>query len=233
MLFVTLSIGMFKAVLFDLDNTLIDFVAMKNNACDTAIRAMIDAGLQLDSQEAHKILFNLYDKYGIEYQLIFNAFLKKVLGRVDYRILANAIVAYRKARVSSTVPYPQTRTVLLELKSRGLKLGIVTDAPRLNAWLRLAEMGLTEFFDVVITLGDSKKSKPSPNGFKKALRELDVDAKSVLFVGDNPGRDILGAKKVGMKTCLAKYGQTFFDSKQKADFEIEKISELRGILLGK
>ena len=43
---------MFKAVLFDLDNTLTDFMRMKEQSCDAAIRAMIDAGLEIDEHVA-------------------------------------------------------------------------------------------------------------------------------------------------------------------------------------
>jgi len=228
----------FKAVLFDLDNTLIDFMAMKNAACDAAIAAMIDAGLELEHKKARELLFELYEKIGIENQLVFNKFLEKNLGRVDYKILASAIIAYRRAKQTFTIPYPQTRAVLMKIKSKGIKLGVVSDAPRLNAWLRLAEMQLGDYFDVVVTLGDSKKSKPAPNSFKIALKELKMNPEEVLFVGDNPERDILGAKKIGMKTCLAKYGQinyskgyvTTKNSKIKADFQINKICELLKIV---
>ena len=63
---------MIKAVLFDLDNTLINFRAMKNNAAEAAIGAMIDSGLKLEHKEATKLLFEMYEEYGIENQLIFN-----------------------------------------------------------------------------------------------------------------------------------------------------------------
>ena len=217
---------MIKAVLFDLDNTLVDFRVMKDHACDAAIRAMIDSGLNLDQKDATKLLFELYEKYGIEDQLIFNKFIKHVTGKVDYRMLANAIVAYRKMKQSFVVPYPHVRTTLIKLKEAGVKVGIVSDAPRLSAWIRLAEMNLTDFFDVVITLGDSKKFKPFPTSFKKALRQLNLEPENVLFVGDNPERDVKGAKLLGMHTCLATYGQVFFSEKNKADFEIKSIEEL-------
>ena len=85
---------MIKAVLFDLDNTLIDFMRMKRNSCEAAISAMIDAGLKIKKEKAQKKLFKLYDKYGLEEKKIFQKFLKEEVKKVDYRILANAIVAY-------------------------------------------------------------------------------------------------------------------------------------------
>ena len=216
---------MIKAVLFDLDNTIIDFMSMKKGASDSAIRAMVDSGLDLDEKKAKKVLFEMYEEYGIENQLIFNMFLKRMTGKVDYRVLANAIVAYRKTRQSFTVPYPNVRFTLIKLKGLGLKLGVVSDAPRMAAWMRLAEMSLTEFFKPVITLGDSKRLKPHPTAFKKALKELNMKPEEVLFVGDNPDRDIKGAKALGMKTVFAKYGQTK-KCKSGADYEIKDAREL-------
>ena len=89
---------MIKAVIFDLDNTLIDFMRMKMVSCDAAINAMIGAGLNIERKKALKVLFGLYDKYGLEEKTIFQKFLKKVAGKVDYRILASGIVAYRRVR---------------------------------------------------------------------------------------------------------------------------------------
>lgn len=216
----------FKAVLFDLDNTLIDFMRMKKISCEAAISAMIDAGLEMDKDEAYKALFALYGVHGIEHQEIFQKFLRKVNGRIDYKILSRGINAYRKMQVGYLEPYPHVRGTLLALKAKGLKLGIVSDAPRLKAWMRITELGLSDFFDVVVTLDDTGVRKPGRMPFSAALRVLGARPREILFVGDNPARDIEGARKAGMKTCLAKYGQIFPDTGAKADYEVLDISEL-------
>ena len=68
---------MIKAVIFDLDNTLIDFMTMKKLSCDAAISSMIDAGLNVKKEKAVKELFSLYDKYGLEEKTIFKKNNKK------------------------------------------------------------------------------------------------------------------------------------------------------------
>jgi putative hydrolase of the HAD superfamily len=219
-----------KAVLFDLDNTLIDFMTMKRRSCEAAISAMIDAGLNMDKDEAYKKLFELYEEHGIENQRIFQKFLRKVTGKVDYRILARGITAYRRVQAGYLEPYPRVRSTLIALKEKGLILGIVTDAPRMRAWLRLTEMGLSDFFNVVITLDDTGVAKPNELPFKAALRAIGAKPEEILFVGDNPIRDIAGAKNLGMKTALAKYGQIFQNSKYKADYELNSFSDLISII---
>lgn len=219
-----------KAVLFDLDNTLIDFMRMKKISCEAAISAMIDGGLDMGKQEAYDLLFELYGIHGIEYQEIFQKFLEKTMGKIDYRVLSKGIAAYRKMQIGYLEPYPHVRATLLMLKEKGIMLGIVSDAPRMRAWLRLAEMGLTDFFDVVVTLDDTGQTKPSELPFKAAVTALGVEPKDILFVGDNPERDIKGAQKVGMRTGLAKYGQLFPDNGVKADFELKDITDLVAIV---
>lgn len=220
---------MIKAIIFDLDNTLIDFMVMKKQSCEAAINAMIDSGLQIPKEKALKILFKLYDRYGIEDKTIFQKFLKQVLGRIDWKILANGIVAYRRVKSGFLHPYPRVMPTLLTLKQKGIKLAIVSDAPRMRAYTRLAATQLLDFFDVVVTFGDTKKLKPHKRPFVIAVNKLEVLPEDCLMLGDNPTRDIKGAQKLGMKTCLAKYG-SLWKSTFKADYEINRFDELLGII---
>ena len=120
---------MIKGVLFDLDNTLIDFMAMKKKCSSAAVSAMVKAGLKMSEKRALKVLFELYDCVGIEYKYIFQKFLRKY-GKVDYKVLSAGIVAYRKAQIKYMQPYPAVKPTLQKLKRKGLKLAIVSDAPR-------------------------------------------------------------------------------------------------------
>jgi HAD superfamily hydrolase (TIGR02253 family) len=219
-----------KAVLFDLDNTLIDFMRMKKFSCDAALDAMISSGLKLNKLKARKLLFELYGVHGIEHKQIFQVFLKEVLGKVDYRLLSAAITAYRRVQLSFLEPYPGVRKLLVKLKEQNLLIGIVSDAPRLKAWMRLTEMNLSEFFDEVITLDDSGELKPNPKPFQLALKKFKVNPKEIIFVGDNPERDILGANKAGFYTALAKYGQIFKSKKKEANFELKKSEDLLKVI---
>ena len=220
---------MIKSVIFDLDNTLIDFMTMKKISCDAAIAAMIGAGLNVDKSKAMKELFSLYDKYGLEEKMIFQKFLKKMTKKIDYEILASGIVAYRRVRAGFLEPYPHVAEVLFELKQRGIKLAIVSDAPRLKAWIRLVSMKINHLFDVVVTFEDTKELKPSTKPFRIAFKKLRVKPQECLMVGDRPERDIKGAKKLGMLTCFAKYGNPKAKSSE-ADYEINDIKELIEII---
>ncbi len=195
-----------QAVVFDLDNTLTDFLKAKDDAIRAAADAMIDAGLPLRREDAHRSIYEIYATEGIEYQHVFNTFLQGVMGRVEDRILAAAVVAYRRARDGSLVLYPHANMVLNRLAREGYRLAVVSDAPRFEAWLRLCRLGLHHAFDGVFTFGDTGRRKPDPGPFRMALEELKVAPHQAVMVGDWPTRDILGARDHGLHTVYARYG---------------------------
>ena len=221
---------MIKAIIFDLDNTLVDFMLLKRAAIDAAAVAMVDAGLKLSPEEIKKRINDIYDAEGIEYQQVFDHLLNEELGEVDYKIMSAGIVAYRKAREAALKPYPGVLPTLIELIKMGMKLAVVSDAPSKEAWLRLSYINFQHFFDVVITYDNSRERKPSPVPFNLALKELGLKPHECLMIGDWAERDIVGAKKVGMKTVFARYGDTFDTKNPESDYDINSITELIGIV---
>lgn len=219
-----------KAVIFDLDNTLVDFMKMKREAVEAAARAMVDNGLEMSVDDTIARLFEVYDKAGIENQEVFDLFMQEKFGRIDHRLLAAGIVAYRRAREAHMVLYPHVKMTLMQLIRRGYKLAVLSDAPARQAWLRLAGLNLLHYFDTVITHDDTGEWKPHPAPFRKVLEVLELEPREVMMVGDWPDRDIAGARDVGIRTALAIYGSEFDIHDSGADFELESIEELLDVL---
>lgn len=217
---------MIRAVIFDLDNTLVDFMAMKRQAVDAAIHAMIDAGLDLPVEEVRSRIEAIYKERGIEFQSVFDQLLYDYFNKVNYKILSAGIIAYRRAREAALVPYPHVYMTLMELLKRGLRLAVVSDAPAREAWLRLCYLNFHHIFHVVVTFEDTGQRKPQPGPFKKALEMLGVDPAEALMVGDWAERDMVGAANIGMKTVFARYGDTFGTVETHADYEIGDIKDL-------
>ena len=221
---------MIRAVIFDLDNTLTDFMKMKRAAIDAAVDGMIDAGLKLSRQEASERIYRVYDREGIEYQQVFDLFLHEQFGAIDYKLLTSGIVAYRRARDSYLVLYPHVNLTLMEILKRGLKLAVVSDAPRLQAWMRLAQLQLQHLFDPVVAFEDTGEKKPSPKPFERALELLNVTPAEAIMVGDWPERDVVGAAQLGIRTAFARYGDTFGTGTSGADYDLNDVYELVEII---
>ena len=221
---------MIKAVVFDLDNTLLDFMKMKSQAIISGIGGMIEAGFQIDKDYAYKEIFNIYEEKGWEYQEVFDDFILSETGKLDYKILASGIVAYRKAKEASLILYPNVNSTLIALSKLGLKLGVVSDAPSREAWMRICSVNLHHIFDAVVTLQDTGKRKPSPEPFRKISLLLEVSHEESIMIGDWPERDVIGAKKLGMKTAFAKYGDVFSTKHSGADYDIMNVKEVLDIV---
>ena len=91
----------------------------------------------------------------------------EINNEIDYRILAAAIVNYRKAETGFIKPYSNVAKALIQMHKMGLKLGIITDAPEIKAWIRLTEMNIQHFFDT----GSSQPGKKTPEAQQRALPE--------------------------------------------------------------
>ena len=221
---------MIKAVIFDLDNTLLDFMKMKEYAVKAAIAGMIEAGLDIDDEESYKTIVSIYEEEGWENQQIFNYFLDRTVGEVNNKYLAAAIVAYRRAREANLLLYPNVNHTLVELMKAGIKLAVVSDAPSREAWMRIYYLNLHHHFDIVLTFDDTNARKPSPIPFQMALKELKTEPSETLMVGDWPERDVAGANNLGIRTIFARYGDSFGTIDSGADWDINDVYEIVGIV---
>lgn len=217
---------MIRGIIFDLDNTLMDFMRMKRAAVDAAVDAMIDAGMTLPRQQMIDKIFALYFQEGIEDQQVFDKVLLAEFGKVDPRILAAGIVGYRRAKEGNMALYPHVHQALTTLTRMDIGMVIVSDAPRLPVWTRIISLGLGHYFDHVITLDDTGEKKPSPRPFRLALDRLGARPDEALMIGDWAERDVVGAKAVGIKTVFARYGDEFNTGESGADYEITDILQL-------
>jgi len=223
---------MLKAILFDLDNTLLDFSGFKRESALAAAKAMKKTGVPLTEKELYARIFKVYDAKGIEYSRTFGDVLYGLEMDQHHieRARQAAIIAYTKKKYECLKPRAKAIQLLSSLKLK-YKLGIVTDAPREKAWQRLVLAGLDGFFYPVVTYNDTLEHKPSLKPFELALYLLKVKPDEVLFVGDFPERDIIGAKKAGLHTCLAKYGCIDYKEEMDlADYSIDKIEELGTVI---
>ena len=221
---------MIKAVIFDLDNTLLDFMRMKTMAIDAALNGMIEAGMLIQRSTARERIFEIYEEKGWEYQEVLDDFITEETGTLDYKILAGGIVAYKKAKEASLILYPNVYSTLISLSKMGLKLGVVSDAPSREAWVRICSVNLHHIFDAVVTFDDTGEHKPSPEPFNKVSKLLDILPQNLLMIGDWPERDVIGAKKLGMKTAFARYGDVFDTVVSGADYDIDNIHEIISII---
>lgn len=202
----------FDAVLFDLDDTLFNSTLMSSSARKNAIRAICEAGVELDENEAYTLLMKIVTEYGSNYNEHFNRFIEELGYEVHPKLIAAAIVAYHQTKNSLLRPFPGVILTLLSLM-KSLKIGIISDGVKVKQWEKLTYLGIQHFFDAVIINDLPSRWKPSEIGFKEALSKLKLtDPTRIIYVGNKIETDIIGANKMGMVSIL-------FDPMKKSDFQ--------------
>ena len=215
-----------RAVIFDMDNTLFDFVEAKLIAC----AAMI-AYLKVPVEPVVLLKYFLRPVHGFESHENIRDFLHDNHCYSD-TVFNRCCTIYDEEKVAAIKPYPLVSETLSVLRNRGLKLAVVTDAHNGNALKRLKKAGLEEFFNTVITMEMSGKAKPSPEPFLLAMNKLGVKASETILVGDSIRRDIMPAKALGILAVHAVYGDRNFHEGERddADYVIHGIQEVIGVV---
>jgi putative hydrolase of the HAD superfamily len=227
---------MVKAVLFDLDDTLYDTTLQVAQARKNAVKAMVAAGLKATEDEAEAALKRVVSDKGPNYHRHYDDMLELMGQETDPKVVAAGIVAYHETKRAFLVPYPDTISTLLSLRERDYRIGVVTDGIHIKQWEKLIRLGLADFFHTVVVAGDKMSGKPSPEPFLKAAENLEVEPGECIVVGDRLDRDILGAKKAGMKAVQLARGKHASkkptSSDEEPDYVITRLNDL-ALVLGK
>lgn len=212
---------MIIAVVFDLDNTLVDFMRMKRAAVDTAVEYMINAGLDISKEEMVQEIFKTYSKTHMESDTAIEDVIRKKTGKIDPRILSSGVIGYQRGRETSMYTYPKVYKTIKELLRMGLLIGILSDSPEDKCYNRLTRLHLIDWVDAVVTFDDTKVRKPSLKPFRLICRRLHVHPKKVVYIGDWPMRDIPPARSLGMKTIWARWGSEWLEENPDADYYLD------------
>jgi len=222
---------MIKAIFFDLDNTLIEFIRAERNALEFVANAMAGKARRTDGKRMGARLFSLYmDFFGNE-EKIFKIFGKEEA--LDEEIIREGKREFARNKEKFYCTYPNVEKVLRKLK-KNYVLGIITDAPKESALMRMKLLGIDQYFDFIVSFDETGEAKPSKKAFDEALRKACCKAEEAVMVGDSLPRDIKGARDAGICSVLARYGEDeiwkWEEVECKPDFEIHDFRELLSIV---
>jgi putative hydrolase of the HAD superfamily len=203
-----------KAVLTDYIGTLVN---APNYSIDASRRklhkALTEAGFETGMAEFLEAYIEAHEKYRVvryeQLREVTNAvWVCEALNRlgcsvsVDDSRIKTALNVFFQDYVDSLEFRPCTEKLIKRIKEN-CKLGLVSNftyAPVIYASLR--ELGINQFFDVVVVSDENGWRKPHTQIFQDALGKLQVKAEEAVFIGDSPLEDIKGAKEIGMKTVF-------------------------------
>lgn len=176
-----------KAVIFDFDGTLADTLPV----CFYAFQAVFKEfdNLEITSEEI-KAMFGPSETGIIRENLLNKNFDKAI--ELYYE-------KYSEKHLEVVPDNEEINDLLLNLKSAGYKLGIVTGKARRSLDISLKCLNMNDLFDVIVTGDDVHMPKPHPEGINKALKQLNIESSEAVFLGDSDA-DILAGKQANVHT---------------------------------
>lgn len=213
----------FDAVLFDLDGTLLDSVAL---ILASYHYTLARHGITPPPDEA--ILAGL----GTPLEVGLAQWVD------DREEVARMVETYRAHNLelhdSMVRPYPGVSEVVLTLRERGTRLAVVTSKRREGTLRGLGSLGLSDCFDALVCADDVERAKPHPEPVLSALARLGgVDPARAIFVGDST-HDIESGRAAGVRTAAVLWGACTRAALEpsRPDVFVRDAAELHALLVG-
>jgi HAD superfamily hydrolase (TIGR01509 family) len=211
-----------EAVLFDVDGTLVDSIPYLVECFQAAARETLECEI-----EAHEIL----PMVGLP---LVDMFMQvRELPNID--LAERCIAAYRRIYLPSVIArsplFPDSEQVVATLKSRGVRLGIVSGKTREGILRVLEPSGIAASFESIVGADHPGRPKPAADGALAAVAILGVAPDRTLVVGDSL-LDVEMGSAAGMQTCGVTTGTTpRQELASRADFVVDRLVEILGIVL--
>lgn len=214
---------MIKAVIFDLDGTLLNR--------DESVKIFIDNQYERLFHRLSSIPKKKYVQRFIEldqrgyvwkdkvYQQLIEEFdLKNITWE---ELLDDYLYSFK----NSCVPFHYLIGMLSELKRNNFLLGVITNGKGRFQMDNIKALEIDSYMDAILISEWEGVKKPEPEIFQRALQRLGVRPEHSVFVGDHPEKDVKAAKDVGMKTIWKRDQQWH---RAEADLMIEDLGEVHG-----
>ena len=231
----------FRGVLFDLGGTLFRYTDVRAHF-DGMLRELasehgIDEPLEAIRSVYREVMAaRMAEFHGQAYYLhrdLFAAAHRDLLARFGVRPEREDALyeGQREVGLGAVEPRPGVHATLEALRARDLHLGIVSNIDDDQFEPLWSQMGLDRYFHATTTSEEARSCKPDPRIYHHALAKAPgLVAEEVVFVGDSPPHDVLGAKRLGMTTVLITSRQGELAPEQRPDHVIREIPELLEIV---
>ncbi len=127
--------------------------------------------------------------------------------------------------------------LLIDKEESYYNIGIITDGKASVQWNKINLLGIEKMVDKIIVTDDYGLEfwKPHEFAYREMLKYFNCNKEQCIYIGDNPHKDFIGAKKVGMKTIrvireVGDHMNTVLDVEYEADNKISNLKELVNFL---
>ncbi len=221
---------MIKAVVFDLDGTLVHFDIDYRALKEEVLRALARLGVPVSSLSPDDTLTDMLSRVEAYAEATGRGeeFMRKVWNEA-----IRVIERFEASSADRIRPVPGAADVLMALKGKGMKIGLITLNSSAVAVNTLKRLGIDRLLDAMVARDFVREAKPNPDHLMKVLEELGVKPEETVVVGDTV-LDIRCGKKLGAVAIGITTGRSSRDELERAgaDFIISSLSELIPIIDG-
>lgn len=219
--------GQIETVLFDLGGTLIKTTEiprvmrkiLEHRGINRSLKGITNAWKEAEKGLDFRDLTTLLDEFWVQWNL---RILRNLQVTSNTRVLAE-FIATHWWDYSKVTLYSDAEGVLPLLKTRGMKIGVVTNGLQSDVKAILPKVNLQNFFDVVVVIDTLGKMKPDVEVFEYALQRLKTVHSNAIFVGDEVEADYKGAQRAGLTPYLIDRNNKVHDE------SLNKISSLEDL----
>ena len=217
-----------KAVIFDLDGTLLDRDSSLAAFVAAQYRDLASSLSPAPSEDFLKRFLELDDHGSVWKDKVYQSLVLEFgIAKIGWEeLLQDYVTNFRRY----CVPFPGTTEALALLAESGYKLAIVSNG-RHPFQLHSAEaLGIVSMFEFVMVSEQEGVRKPDPEIFRRALERLGVSAREAVYVGDHPATDVQATRRAGLKTIWCQSAR--FDACPDANAVCEDMRSLPDIIRG-
>lgn len=218
-------------VLFDLDETLLDFPVAKALEQTLQIYGVMPTPPKMAEYHAlNQRLWQQYNSGEIDAAHLQQTRFSLFAEQVDVAPMAMNDTFLQQI-IALSMPLDGVVETLLAFQQQGVRMGIITNGFSLPQRGRLDKLGWSEWFEPLVISDEVHVTKPAAAIFQYALDLMGQPSPArVLMVGDNPKTDIAGAAAQGLATCW--YNPERHDTPCESTHEIHHFAHLGAIVLG-
>ena len=131
--------------------------------------------------------------------LYFQKIIEKIEGKTNLKVILELEKTYWNIFLENMSLLDNVEIFLKECLRKKIKICIITDLTAEIQMKKLLKLKIDNYINYVVTSEEAGVEKPHPYIFKLCLEKLNMQAKNVIIIGDNPNKDIKGAKLIGIK----------------------------------